>query len=83
MNTPVNPSFTILKLGVRGSTLQGHVIMMLHSLRGYFASHPNKCLILCSQNYNFTTHDACANHNYTCNYIESNAYFALKYFMIE
>ena len=33
--------------------------------------------------YNFTTHDACANHNYTCNYIESNAYFALKYFMIE
>ena len=43
----------------------------------------NKCLILCSQIYNFTTHDACANHNYTCNYIESNAYFAIKYFMIE
>ena len=81
MNTPVNPSFTILKLGVRGSTLQGHAIMMLHSLKEYFASHPNKCLILCSQIYNFTTHDACANQS--CNYIESNAYFALKYFMIE
>ena len=28
MYTPVNPNFTILKWGVRGSSLHGHVIMM-------------------------------------------------------
>ena len=28
MHTPVNPSFTIEKWGVRGSSLHGHVIMM-------------------------------------------------------
>ena len=28
MNTPVNPSFTIQKWGVRGCTLHGHVSMM-------------------------------------------------------
>ena len=28
MYTPINPSFTIQKLGVLGSTLQGHVILM-------------------------------------------------------
>ena len=28
MNTPVNPSFTILKWGVRESTLHGHVSLM-------------------------------------------------------
>ena len=34
MNTPVNPSFTISKWGVRGSSLHGHVCMML----GWFVS---------------------------------------------
>ena len=29
MYTPVNPSFTIYKWGVRGCTLNGHVSMML------------------------------------------------------
>ena len=29
MNSPVNPSFTIEKWGVRGCTFHGHVIMML------------------------------------------------------
>ena len=29
MDTPVNPSFTIYKWGVRGSSLHGHVFMMI------------------------------------------------------
>ena len=36
MNTPVNPSFTILKWGVRGSSLHGLISMMKRALNFEF-----------------------------------------------
>ena len=36
MYTPVNPSFTILKWGVRGNSLHGHVFVMSEIIRKEF-----------------------------------------------
>ena len=42
MYTPVNPSFIILKWGVRGSTLFGHVSMMIN--KAIFTLSPRNIL---------------------------------------
>ena len=44
MYTPVNPSFTIYKWGVRGYKTHGHVILMVEYLEDIFSDDEASCV---------------------------------------